>query len=246
MKRSTDSEQLDDLNSNGIELHKALKSLGWINRWLGNRRAIIKAIDSIGYSKPLRIIDLGCGGGDLAIAIADSLRKKMVDFSITGIDANSNTVRFAKEKCKGCPEINFEVADVLDKDFRIIPCDIVIISQFIYRLSNEDIRNFINRNQPGVRTAFIFSELERSITAIILFKLFGFLMPISKLAKQDGIVAIKRSYRKKEWSSILADCKISSSFINRVPFFRIILILFPSIKDQFQASNTFIDQFSQN
>ena len=76
--RFSEKEKIDNLNLQGEPLHKALKSLEWVNRLFGNNRPVIKAIHSI-YKKeerPLHVIDLGCGGGNLALAVAKSLQKQ--------------------------------------------------------------------------------------------------------------------------------------------------------------------------
>lgn len=226
--RSAEKEKLDDLSLQGEPLHKALKSLAWINRWFGNQRAVINAILSIceKEKKPLHIIDLGCGGGDLILAVAKALRKKGIEFTITGIDGNANSLGYAEINCAGFAEIKFLHADILNDEFKIEPCDILISSHFIYHFSEEGLIRFLRNNSPVIARAIIFSELERRRFAILLFKLGRFLLPISKLAKQDGLLAIKRSFTKKEWLSILQKTGISSFSLQRVPLFRIRLVIF--------------------
>jgi len=226
--RSTEIEQLDNLSLKGVQLHHALKSLEWVNKWLGNHRAIITAILKIynKQKKPLSIVDLGCGGGDLIIAITKALQKNGIQFSITGIDGNSNTIKYAQQKCAAYPQIKFILADILATDFKIAPCDILVTSHFIYHFTENELSNFISTNLPNISTAFICSELERRKVAVWLFKCSSFLLPISKLAKQDGILAIKRSFTKKEWLSVLQKSNIAAFTLFRVPFFRLELVIF--------------------
>jgi ubiquinone/menaquinone biosynthesis C-methylase UbiE len=107
--RSAEKEKLDDLYLQGETLHKALQSQAWINRWFGNHRAVIKAIHRVYHKekKTLRIVDLGCGGGDLALAVVKSCRKHKIKCSITGIGGNAHTLKYAQKKCRGFREINF-------------------------------------------------------------------------------------------------------------------------------------------
>lgn len=226
--RSAKQEQLDNLSLTGEPLHKALQSLAWINRWLGNYRSTIKAVLAVNHAekKHLKIIDLGCGGGDLILAIAKALRKKNRTFSIVGIDGNSNSLNYAREKCAGFEEITFEEANILSPAFKPPVCDILISSHFIYHFSEEELACFINTKLSGINIAFICSELERSRIAFFLFKLTGFLLPLSKIARQDGLLAIKRSFTKKEWLIILKKTTIAVFSLRRVLLFRIQLILF--------------------
>lgn len=225
--RSDKKEQLDNLSLHGEPLHKALKSLGWINKWFGNHRSTVKSILNVYYKeqKPLKIIDLGCGGGDLIFAIAKALRKKDIRFSIIGIDGNKSSLQYAGEKCAGFGEITFQQEDILSPVFTPAACDILITSHFIYHFRETELVRFINNKLTNVSTAFICSELERSRFALFLFKVTSFLLPISKLAKQDGQLAIKRSLTKKEWLSLLLQTNIENFRLRRVPLFRIQLIV---------------------
>jgi 2-polyprenyl-3-methyl-5-hydroxy-6-metoxy-1,4-benzoquinol methylase len=230
--RSAETEQLDDLALHGETLYKALQSLAWINRWFGNHRAVIKAIQGI-YKKEekvLSIVDLGCGGGDLIAAIAGSLRKHKIDFIITGIDGNANSLAFAQKRCGGFNEISFLQDDILDPSFKIKSCDILISSHFMYHFSEERFVHFLKNNLPSISTAVIFSELKRNRFALMLFKTSSFLLPISNLAKEDGLLAIKRSFNKKEWQSILQDAGIEKYRLQTVPLFRILLTILPTGK----------------
>ena len=230
--RSSEKEKLDDLNLHGETLQKALKSLAWINRWFGNHRSVVKAMHSIykKEEKPLRIIDLGCGGGDLALAVAKSLQKQKIEFTITGIDGNANTITYAQKKCAAFSEINFLQADILSNQFSIQPCDIFISSHFMYHFPGDDLVNFLKNNLSAVSTAFIFSELKRNSFAMRLFKFSRFLLPISKLAKEDGLLAIERSFSDKEWLAILQQADIVKYRLQSEPLFRILVTGFPATK----------------
>ena len=230
--RSSDKEKLDDLNLHGEPLYKALQSLEWVNRWFGNHRSVVKAIHSIykKEEKPLRIIDLGCGGGDLALAVAKSLQKQKIKFTITGIDGNTNTIAYAQKKCVAFSKIIFLQADILSSQFSIQPCDILISSHFMYHFTGDGLVNFLKNNLSAISTAFIFSELKRNRLAMCLFKFSSFLMPISKLAKEDGLLAIKRSFSEKEWLAILKQAGIDTYRLQSVPLFRILLTICPASK----------------
>lgn len=223
--RSSEKEKLDDLNLHGEPLHKALQSLEWVNRWLGNHRAVVKAIHQIykNEERPLRIIDLGCGGGDLALVVAKSLRQHKIEYSITGIDGNANTLAYAKNKCAAFSEIYFLKADILNNQFSIQPCDILISSHFMYHFTPEALVGFLKNNLSAISTAFIFSELKRNSFAMRLFKFSSFLLPISKLAKEDGLLAIKRSFSEKEWLAILQQAGVGTCRLQSEPLFRILL-----------------------
>jgi 2-polyprenyl-3-methyl-5-hydroxy-6-metoxy-1,4-benzoquinol methylase len=161
------------------------------------------------------------------LAVAKVLQKNKIQFIITGIDGNANTLAYAQKNCGGFPEITFLQADIMSNEFSIQPCDILISSHFMYHFTRDALINFLKNNLPVISTAVIFSELNRSRLAMILFKISSFLLPISKLAKEDGILAIKRSFTKKEWLSILQRAGIDTYRLQSVPLFRLLLTIFP-------------------
>jgi 2-polyprenyl-3-methyl-5-hydroxy-6-metoxy-1,4-benzoquinol methylase len=227
--RAATKEQLDDLSLQGEQLYKALQSLNWINRWFGNKRSSCKAIAALckKENRPLHIIDLGCGGGDMMLSIAKKLDKDKAAFSITGIDGNRNSLAYAEKKCIAFGKINFRQADILNDAFTTGPCDLLFSSHFVYHFTEEGLVNFLKKNLPLVSSAVVFSELERNRFALLLFRLVSSLLPVSKMARQDGELAIKRSFTKEEWLSILKKAGICSFRLKRVPFFRIQLIILP-------------------
>lgn len=227
--RSAENEKLDNLSLQGATLHGALQSLEWINRWFGNHQSVVKSINRIcrKEKKTVSVIDLGCGGGDLIAAVAKAFQDKQIPFSILGIDGNSHTLQYAKQKCRRYKGIHFLQADILNDKFNLPPCDILISSHFMYHFTEDGLIRFLGQHLPNTSTAVIFSELERHPFAMFLFKFFSFVLPISKLAKADGLLAIQRSFTKKEWLIILQKAGVKKFSLRRVPFFRIQLIIFP-------------------
>jgi len=225
-KRSGEKEELDDLSLCGEPLESALKSLEWVNRRLGNHRQTLRSIlKQVPDKYPVKIIDLGCGGGDLILAIARALEKKGTPYSISGIDGNEHTLAYARNQCSGYPAIQFRKDDILHPQFKTGSCDILVCSHFIYHFSEPALMDFLGSNLPSIGTAFICSELERNRLAAWLFRIFGIFMPISKPAWCDGLIAIQRSFTKNEWLQLLKKAGITHFTLKRTPFFRLQLLI---------------------
>ena len=154
------------------------------------------------------------------------MRRHKVRCRITGIDGNANALVYAQKKCRGFREIDFLLEDILDKEFSIQPCDILISSHFMYHFSEDKLINFLKNNLSSISTAFIISELKRNSFAMRLFRFSSLLLPISKLAKKDDVLAIKRSFTKKEGLLIMQQAGIGTYRIQCVPLFRILLTIF--------------------
>ena len=90
-ERTHQAEQLDQLDLRGEVLHTTLKELALINRLLGNHRAVRRAVLPIirkAPNKHWRIIDLGCGGGDVLDMLHRLFEREGVSAEFLGIDGN--------------------------------------------------------------------------------------------------------------------------------------------------------------
>ena len=86
--RSEDEEIMDDLDYSGPILHDALDKLAKINQWLGGNQVTInglkKALHDHDKSKPITIVDLGCGGGDILRDVSRFGTQQGYQFKLVG------------------------------------------------------------------------------------------------------------------------------------------------------------------
>jgi ubiquinone/menaquinone biosynthesis C-methylase UbiE len=113
-QRSDLDEIIDNTDLNGDELIKTLDDLVKINRWLGGAKTVISAIESLlaehDLSRPLEIVDLGCGSGDLPRAIVRWCRKNNVLVSVTAVDLNKSILRYAHARSEDFRRTESQVA----------------------------------------------------------------------------------------------------------------------------------------
>ncbi|WP_219006789.1 methyltransferase domain-containing protein [Aquimarina litoralis] len=218
------SEQLDNLSLSGIILYKTLGSLRLVNTLFGNHRQLTRAVLDYCSQKSetefLKIVDLGCGGGDSAFKIYNRLNEEGIKVSILGIDGNQESIKYANSKYGSHEHINFKTADVLDNSFVIPDCDIIVSSHFIYHFKDDELVNFIQKVQQKGIKHLIFSELKRSKIAYLLFKISSFILPISDMAKKDGLIAIRRAFTEEELDSILNKARVKRFKIYKKFWFR--------------------------
>jgi 2-polyprenyl-3-methyl-5-hydroxy-6-metoxy-1,4-benzoquinol methylase len=72
----------------------------------------------------------------------------------------------------------------------------------MYHFSDDELILFLEKAQTKVSDKIIFSELERNSLAYFLFKVGSIFLPFSKMVKQDGLKAVRRSFKKNELISI--------------------------------------------
>ncbi len=220
------NEKLDDLSLSGSLLKNALSSLEIINSLLGNHKQLTNAVLEVckkqSKKEVLHIVDLGCGGGDCIYKIDKILRKHNIKATFMGIDGNSESIAIAKSRNPNKRNMSFTISDILNKDFVVPSCNLLISSHFIYHFKDSELVSFLNQlSEKKVKRA-IFSELNRSRIAYYLFKISGFFLPISRIAKEDGLIAIQRAFTRNELKNIIKNSNIKSFEVYKKPWFRMI------------------------
>jgi 2-polyprenyl-3-methyl-5-hydroxy-6-metoxy-1,4-benzoquinol methylase len=215
-------EDLDNLELKGEELTKTLDGLSKINRWLGNTKYTLEAIQKQFQNHEINtIVDLGCGGGDNLIAIANWCKSQKTDVKLIGIDGNQNTLNYAQSKSDF--DIEFRQADILHADSEIPECDLLISSHFMYHFKDEDLISFLKKVEKNVAVAMIFSELKRDPKAHALFRRFGAFF--GKAVQSDGLKALERSFTIDEVFDLMDEAEMLNISIESKPWFRYIAVI---------------------
>lgn len=227
------AERLDDLGLAGPDHERVLDELEWLNRWLGNHRAVAFAVRRAVRARGLtavRVVDVGCGSGDVLAAIGRVLRADGIAATLTGIDGNPATVALAAQRH---PEATFAraelVADAVGAEpFAVPPCDLVVTSQFLYHL-DDDAAVACLRRWVDAAGDVVVSELTRSRLAAALFRGLGWAARLRPETVDDGVRALGRSWTARELDGLLARVGAPYTLRAPAPFRRIARITSPAL-----------------
>lgn len=193
---------MDDFALKGQNLEKTLNDLDKVNKWLGGNKITLEGIKKVSesacYAGPLKILDVGCGNGTLLKEVADFGRKEGIAMDLKGIDANAYAIEIARKNAEAYQNISFEALDVFSEKFKARETDIVLCTLTLHHFEDEEIvlllKNFVEMSSLGI----VVNDLQRSKTAYYLFKAFCAVFIDNKIAKEDGLVSIRKSFRKKD------------------------------------------------
>ncbi len=200
--RSDELELMDDPKVEGEALEVALSDISRVNRLLGGNsitiQAIHKLIEDAECSQQLTILDIGCGDGEMLRSIAKSFRKKERDIKLFGIDVSEKCLTYAKKLSASYPEISYQKQNILDLQASNFSYDIVICTLTLHHLKSNEIRLVMKKMIELATIGVVVNDLHRSGIAYYLFKIFSFFFIKGHVAKNDGLVSIKRGFKKKE------------------------------------------------
>lgn len=209
-KRSHKKELMDNLTLEGAALSKNLQELEAVNSWLGGKKTLLSALNTIYQKRPgslknkkIVIADLGCGGGDLLKAIHDWAKVKELNVDLIGIDANPFMVRYAVKKLQPFNNVRFKTVNVLSDAFKAVQFDIVCLNAFCHHLSDPDLIALLKQLEKQTSIAIIVNDLHRHWFAYLSIQCLSRLFNFSYLARHDGPLSVLRAFQKHELVDLL-------------------------------------------
>lgn len=197
--RSTDEEIMDDFALEGDELRDALDKIASINKFLGGNKVTLNGVKKLltqQTKERIKIIDLGCGNGDMLRALANFGKKNNISLELVGIDANSYTIKHAENLSKNYENISYQRIDVFNDLENPVSSDIVLLTLTLHHFTDEDIVKLLSRYQNTTKMGIVINDLQRSATAYKLFTVLCYVFNLNRMSKQDGLTSILRGFKR--------------------------------------------------
>lgn len=213
-RRSSATEMMDDFTLEGDMFRDTLDKLETINRLLGGNSVTIKGLKNLlktqSKSKVIKILDLGCGNGDILRDVAKFGRKNNYRFKLIGIDANYAAIQYAKELSKDYPELSFETIDIFSEEFKEHTYDIILCTLFLHHFKNEELVSFLKPTAQKATIGVVVNDLHRHRLAYYLFKLISLFIK-NKMVREDGLTSVLRAFKRKDLEAILRQVQVPFS-----------------------------------
>lgn len=191
---------MDHPEADREQLRATLRYIDFSNRWLGGYDLLFSGLEKLIRDNPdkkvWRILDVGCGAGDQLLAMAKWAEKQSVIVHLSGLDNNPEVINAARSN-PALDGFNLICADALDSEFHYADYDLVCCTLFLHHLDDEKIsRLFRLWNKSGIFV--LINDLHRSRAAWILFNLFALITAAPSMARHDGALSVKKSFKRNE------------------------------------------------
>ncbi|MFD0939270.1 methyltransferase domain-containing protein [Pedobacter boryungensis] len=201
-RRSAAPEIMDDFKLEGEILRDALDKIASINRLLGGNKVTLNGVKELIRNKPnqeiIRIIDIGCGNGDMLRALADYGKSNNLNFELIGIDANNFTVDHARNLSVDYENISYECKDIFENLDKKTDCEIMLCTLTLHHFTDEDIIRLIQNFKNSAKLGIVINDLHRSAIAYYLFSVLCFVFRLNDMSREDGLVSILRGFKKAD------------------------------------------------
>ena len=198
--RSLEREHMDDHTPPQAVLDEVYWFLGAITRWLGGARATLRRFEelSTGWSPGARIsvLDVACGGADMARALRAWGRSRGFDIRVTAIDISALTLDAATRRGDAGDQPRFVCADVHRAPFRDGAFDYVTCAVFFHHLTDDEVVRTLRVFDRVARRGIVVNDLIRRWRLYVWSWLFT--RPFNAVLRADGPLSVRRAFRPSE------------------------------------------------
>ena len=247
--QSRQSELMDDPALPAAEHMHALDALARINALsltsLHIARAITRmlATDSMALQahrdpgQPLHVVDVACGGGDVTVSLARSLRRRLAQgttgtrtIDVTGLDISPRAVDRARQRvcrqaarrpCSPPPAgqadmctVSFAVSDILSDGCP--SCDVATCSLFLHHLDDDDAIRLLISLSHAARVGIVVSDLLRTAAGLVLAVVGTAVLSGSRVARVDGPASVRAARTRVEYRELFDRAGLHEATIHRV------------------------------
>lgn len=212
-------ELMDDPACDPDQLRATLRRFDTINRTLSGWGTVYRAhirphLASLG--RPARVLDLGCGGGDVVSRLARAAAQDGLDAEWVGVDPDPRAIEVARSRTPP-PRTAFRCTDsaaLLAAGERF---DLVLSNHVLHHLTPGELSSFTEESRRLSRGIVLHSDIARSRTAYALYSIYITPFAPGTFLRTDGLRSIRRSYRRAELGAVLGrPWRVETPFIFRV------------------------------
>lgn len=200
--RTDDPEIMDDFNIKGDVLKDALDKIARINHLLGGNKLTLngvkKLLRKVSGQNLIKIVDVGCGNGDMLRRLADYGLQKNLNLELIGVDANTFTIDYAAALSSGYDNINYTCEDIFSKSFSELKYDIVLCTLTLHHFKKDEILSLLDTFYGNAKLGFVINDLHRNVLAYRLFQALCFVFRLNEMSRKDGLTSILRGFKKQE------------------------------------------------
>lgn len=170
--------------------------------------------------RPWRILDVGFGAGDMLVRIARWGERRGVALDLAGVDLNPKSEAVARARLGGR-------ARLVTGDYRDLAgqgWDIILSSLVSHHMTPAQRTEFLRFMEAEAARGWLVNDLHRRRLPFAGYPLLAALALVDPIVRRDGQLSVGRSFRRAEWSAMLAEalpdvadeCRIFRSFPYRL------------------------------
>lgn len=206
--RAVDAHELmDDRDADQRMLDRTYERFPLINAVVSRWRAVYRRdIRPRARKAPIRLLDVGAGGGDVSRAIANWSRKDGLNVSVTALDADARAIAWARGRGGGVEYRCAHTSELADAGEEF---DLVISNHLLHHLGCDELATVLRDSVALVPAGglVVHRDIERSRFAYLGFAVgtwpFASNLLADSFIRPDGLTSIRRAYTASELAGVV-------------------------------------------
>ncbi|WP_295792264.1 methyltransferase domain-containing protein [uncultured Microbacterium sp.] len=198
------TELMDDPHCDPRALAATYRRFDTVNRlvsaWGHVYRARVRP-ELRALGRPARVLDLGCGGGDVVVRLAGLARRDGLDVEWVGADPDPRALDAARERSR--PDVRFTAQGSRDLIAAGETFDLVLSNHVLHHLDAAALRTFADDSLTLARGSVLHADIARGRLAYGLYAVGIAPLATGTFLRVDGLRSIRRSYRAPELAAAL-------------------------------------------
>ena len=218
-QRSTQAEYFDLPDRTEAEVAASFRDLNRVNslfRFTHPFEAVLPGWLGGKICERLNILDVGAGTGLLGKQLTTWAGQRGWQWRFTNLDSNPIALRIGDNP-------GSVVGSALQLPFADGSFDLVVASQMTHHLTDEQVVTHWREMWRVTRDAVFVSDLHRNAGLYFLVWLTLHLLRAERRVMEDGLISVRRGFRRGEWRALAAQAGIPRANIWRYHGTRIVL-----------------------
>lgn len=212
--RSDEPELMDDPTSDPILLWRTLDHFQRINLFLSRTHVLFNRLFFKDMQRRKKstftLLDIGAGGGDIAIGWLKKCISQSINIKITCIDSDPRVITYARKACAPYKDIEVIEKDLLALAKEELSYDYVFANNFLHHFTTDRIPAILTQISKMAKRGFLLCDIERNGHAYCYYSILSRLIFSKSFAFHDGRLSIKKGFTKEELRHLFHSAKIDS------------------------------------
>jgi len=204
MTRVLQPELLDTLPAENPEATRSRADLRRLNAWMGHRRILVRALQSLPATNVHRIVELGAGDGTFALSVART-NERWPNVEVTLLDQQRLVTTDTEDAFRAVgwqPRVvQADVFDWLADDSE--SADLIFANLFLHHFDEASLQRLL-RAVTARCSCFVALEPRRHIVPHLGCELL-WLIGCNRVTRHDARLSVRAGFRGRELSSVWPD-----------------------------------------
>lgn len=212
--------ELMDAPSLDPALHRqalaGLRTLNWVTCSVAIVWPSILRVAQASPERVVRVLDVACGGGDVACGVMQRARAAGVNVQVDGCDLSITAIAASQELANqmGFADAKFLSTDVL-KDQLPAGYDVVMCSLFLHHFDDPQTLQILQSMRSATENLLLISDLHRSTWGFFLAWVGCHLFSRSAIVHLDGPRSVEGAYTCQEFVALAKEAGLEGCQLSR-------------------------------